>query len=81
LEDRGFIERTGDPDDARASRVGATAAGQDVADRIARSRRDFLHELFADWTPDDRKKFAAMLERFVDSVVTTIHHRTKRETG
>ena len=36
LEQRGFVERRLDPDDARAQRIGLTAAGRDVQQAVGR---------------------------------------------
>jgi DNA-binding MarR family transcriptional regulator len=36
LEQRGFVERRADPDDARAQRIGLTAAGREVQQAVGR---------------------------------------------
>jgi len=68
LEERGFVERTVDPDDARAARVTATARGAEVARLVAAGRHAFLYGLFEQWEAEDTRRFADLLERFVDSV-------------
>jgi DNA-binding MarR family transcriptional regulator len=47
LEESGHVSRGEDPADARASRVGLTAAGHRVADRLESQEEDFAGEILA----------------------------------
>lgn len=66
LESAGFVRRTVDPSDRRASLIDLTAAGRDELLRVRRLRRAVVRELLADWPDEDQRTFAALLERFND---------------
>ncbi|MCW2923100.1 MAG: MarR-family transcriptional regulator [Thermoleophilia bacterium] len=68
LEERGFVERTSDPADARASRASVTAAGRDVVQRVSEGRAAWLRDLFASWDERDTEQLAELIERFVDDI-------------
>jgi DNA-binding MarR family transcriptional regulator len=72
LEDRELVERVADPTDARASLVAISAAGREIADRLASGRQRALDELFGSWGERDTRRFADLLERFVIDV-SAIH--------
>lgn len=74
LEERGYVERTVDPDDARAARVTLTTEGSAIAARIADGRHASLREVFAEWSETDKEQFGELLERFVGDVVASYEH-------
>lgn len=72
LENAGLVRRFQDPSDKRASLVEVTALGQEV---FAENRDRWLaiwEELLADWTPQERREFAALFTRLNQSLSTTL---------
>jgi DNA-binding MarR family transcriptional regulator len=63
LEDRGLLERTGDPEDGRASRVAVTAQGRRALEEGAERRRMLIGEVLADWDDSDRETLRTLLNR------------------
>jgi DNA-binding MarR family transcriptional regulator len=70
LEDRGLLERTGDPDDGRASRVAISEAGNDCLARAFESRRLLMSAAMEGWTDDERQTLRGLLHRLVESLMT-----------
>jgi DNA-binding MarR family transcriptional regulator len=64
LESAGLVERTGDPDDRRAAMLSIAIAGKRTLGLMRRERSRAIGELTADWPPEDRRRFADLLERF-----------------
>lgn len=60
----GFIERTSDPADGRASLLVATDAGREHLTAQRRLRGEYLFPLVADWSEPDRIDFLRLLRRF-----------------
>lgn len=60
----GLVERERDAADRRAYLLRPTAPGRRYLADARRARRDFLTELLAEWTPEDRATFADLLARF-----------------
>ena len=59
---RGLLERRADAQDGRAILLHATAAGVAFKERLAGSRNAHFSELLADWSEDDQRRFAALLD-------------------
>ena len=74
LEDRGFVERAPDPDDARAARVTVTDGGRAIASRVASGRHELLQNLFTKWSAEEAELFAGLFERFVEDITVTIEN-------
>jgi DNA-binding MarR family transcriptional regulator len=70
LEDRGLLERTGDPDDGRASRVAVSQAGDDCLTRAFESRRLLMSTALEGWSDDERETLRTLLHRLVESLMT-----------
>ncbi|HEU4514771.1 MAG TPA: MarR family transcriptional regulator [Nocardioidaceae bacterium] len=68
LEDRGLLERTGDPDDRRASRIGLSPEGRTRLEAGARRRREYVGHLLDDWPPEDREQLRLLLNRLLDKL-------------
>jgi DNA-binding MarR family transcriptional regulator len=68
LEDGGYLARTGDPDDRRASRVRLTRRGRAALDQAMRARAAVLDRAIADWPDDDRATLATLMTRLADSL-------------
>ena len=72
LERAGWVERTPDPDDGRAARVSATAAGRALHARLRRERSALVEEWLTGLDPDDAGRVAAalpLLEGLADHLV------------
>lgn len=60
----GLVERTADPEDGRATLLAATVEGHRVFEQNRRTRTGRIASILAEWEPDDRHRFAALLGRF-----------------
>lgn len=65
LEARGLCERTPDDVDRRAYKVRLTEAGRAVFVRAEHTAYAVVDDLFANFTPDERRQFRDLLIRFV----------------
>lgn len=70
LEDRGLLERTGDPDDGRASRVTVSERGSTCLAQAFETRRHVVTSALDDWTPEERETLRVLLHRLVESLLT-----------
>ncbi len=61
----GLIERQLNPDDSRYALVRLTAQGRSLVNEVHRTRRAAVAEALAEFTPDESRVFADLLERFV----------------
>jgi DNA-binding MarR family transcriptional regulator len=64
LEERGLVVRSADPADARVARIAVSDEGRGV---LARVREVWLQDFavaLSDWSPQDRRLLADLLERF-----------------
>ena len=68
LEDGGYLARTGDPGDRRASRVRLTPKGRGVLARALRARAAVVDRAIADWPDGDRATLASLMTRLADSL-------------
>lgn len=68
LERSGLVQRTGDPDDQRASRLSLSEEGQGMLRRVRRTRQDAMRQLLAEWTEADRALLAKMIVRLSDEM-------------
>jgi DNA-binding MarR family transcriptional regulator len=65
----GYLARTNDPADGRASILRPTRRGRNAVERIRVARLAVLEELTSDWTAEERKCFAHLLLRFADALM------------
>lgn len=68
LEDLGFVQRSPDPDDGRATLVSVSSDGLTRLDEIAAARRERLDQHLEDWTDADLARFTGMLGRYNESL-------------
>jgi DNA-binding MarR family transcriptional regulator len=68
LEDGGYLARTGDPGDRRASRVRLTPKGRSALARALRARAVVVDRAIADWPDEDRATLASLMTRLADSL-------------
>ena len=60
----GFVARTADPEDGRATLLTATDEGRRVFEENRRMRIERFAEVIDDWSVTDRRAFAELLARF-----------------
>jgi DNA-binding MarR family transcriptional regulator len=63
LEDAGLVERTGDPDDRRASLLNVTDAGRTTLQAAYDARARAIRTALAGWSDDERTTLTALLTR------------------
>lgn len=68
----GWVERSPDPDDRRASLARLTPAGLDLASRVAALRREGSQRLLAVLDADERRSLATLLARL--DAEGSMHH-------
>lgn len=68
LEDGGYLARTGDPGDRRASRVRLTPKGRGALSRALRARAAVVDRAIADWPDQERATLASLMTRLADSL-------------
>ena len=68
LEDGGYLARTGDPGDRRASRVRLTPKGRAALTRAMRTRAAVVDRAISDWPDKDRATLTTLLIRLADSL-------------
>jgi DNA-binding MarR family transcriptional regulator len=68
-EESGLIRREGDPSDLRAVLFTLTDAGREALARMQAVRAAALQRAFAGWSAEEKRRFARMTRRFVDSYV------------
>jgi DNA-binding MarR family transcriptional regulator len=72
LVERGYVDRTPDPDDRRATRLELSERGRAVlADRLL-ARQHSLAAVLADWPMSQRQQLARLLDRFADDVAAHV---------
>jgi DNA-binding MarR family transcriptional regulator len=68
LERQGMIQRTADPDDARAQRISITARGGDVLNRVLDRRAATIRGAIAHWSESDSRSLRQFLCRLADDL-------------
>src|SRR6266536_1507508 len=66
LEEGGYLSRTDDPDDRRATRIGLTDSGRAVLDESTRARAAVVDEATAGWSEADRETLRTLMTRLAD---------------
>jgi DNA-binding MarR family transcriptional regulator len=64
LEDRGYLGRTTDPDDGRASQITVTDEGRDALVAHVARRKEFITKALAGWSAAERESLRDILDRF-----------------
>ncbi|NUT41126.1 MAG: MarR family transcriptional regulator [Thermoactinospora sp.] len=70
LEERGYVERTPDPDDRRRNVVTVTATGRGWLERLERVLEGLQEEVLAPLSEEERRVLVGLLARLVE------HHRS-----
>lgn len=60
----GYVERTADPEDGRATLLVATPLGTRVFEQNRRQRNENIARMLEHWSEDDRQAFSHLLCRF-----------------
>jgi DNA-binding MarR family transcriptional regulator len=83
LEDRGLLERTGDPDDRRASRVAVSEHGNACLAAAFETRRHLITDALDGWTGEERETLRLLLHRLVETLMNQHEHDapTAQETS
>jgi DNA-binding MarR family transcriptional regulator len=68
LEEGGYLARTGDPDDRRASRVLLTGKGRAILDEAMRAQAAIVDRAIADWPEEDREELTSLMTRLAESI-------------
>jgi DNA-binding MarR family transcriptional regulator len=77
LEQGGYIERSGDPDDGRAAVARVTPRGRAAHRRFRAANDDLLATQLVGWTSDELNGLAATMER-LDADLRSEHKRAAR---
>jgi len=67
LVDEGLVKRDTAPGDARYTRVRLTMPGKRLVDSIRKTRRRSVADALTEFTAEEARTFAALLDRFVDA--------------
>jgi DNA-binding MarR family transcriptional regulator len=68
LEDSGYVARSGDPQDRRASRVELTDRGRTYLSDHMALRAQLVSDAIADWPAADRQEFLRLTQRLAASL-------------
>jgi DNA-binding MarR family transcriptional regulator len=68
LEQQGMVQRTADPDDARAQRIKITARGSGLLKRVMDHRAATIRDAIAHWPEKDRGSLRELLRRLADDL-------------
>jgi DNA-binding MarR family transcriptional regulator len=68
LVDGGYVERSPDPNDARAVVVTLTDAGVELGGEIARRSLEAVLDILVAFSDDEQKQLVDLLERFVKGI-------------
>jgi len=66
----GYVERTADPEDRRATLLAATAEGRRIFEHNRRLRNEMIARMLAHWSEEDRVVLSDLLGRFTDDFET-----------
>ncbi|MEV4333797.1 MarR family winged helix-turn-helix transcriptional regulator [Streptomyces sp. NPDC049597] len=75
--ERGWLERSPDPDDRRSRILRLTPAGADLLDDLGRRTTDMFAHRLKDWSDDDVGHLNALLARLRESVGDCRAHPTR----
>ena len=68
----GYVERTADPEDGRATLLAATAEGRRVFEENRRLRNERFSQILAGWSDADRDALSAMLGSLATDIETFV---------
>jgi DNA-binding MarR family transcriptional regulator len=68
LETGGYLDRTGDPDDRRASRLRVTERGAEFLELAMAARVAIVAQAVEDWSEEDRETLSRLMTRLAESI-------------
>jgi DNA-binding MarR family transcriptional regulator len=68
LEQQGMVQRSTDPDDARALRISVTPGGEEVLTRLLSHRAATIRDAIAQWPETERSTLGQLLRRLADDL-------------
>ncbi|WP_305789356.1 MULTISPECIES: MarR family winged helix-turn-helix transcriptional regulator [Micromonosporaceae] len=71
----GLVERHADPTDGRGTVIAATEQGISQVHAVAKARRELYDVILKDWTGQERRDLAALLERLTRDMDSYIKDR------
>lgn len=77
LEELGYVQRSADPNDGRATIITATEAGRAWTTAFASEFADHLQHVLAEWSDDDVTTLTTLLQRFGASIERASANRTE----
>lgn len=80
LEEVGLAVRRTDPTDRRASILDLSETGRSVLDQTRSHRRARMQRALSDWSEEDRKDFARLLQQFNGSLDALLEHSAGSRT-
>jgi DNA-binding MarR family transcriptional regulator len=66
LAELGFVDRTPDPDDRRATLHALSDSGRDLRARLSQSRHEWIDRIVVDLSPDEQRVLGDLLGRVID---------------
>ena len=75
---QGFVAKSADPDDARATLVEATEQGRAVLAVVLANRSAVIDAALAQWEPNDRDRLSALLVRLADDLEALIGKESRQ---
>ena len=78
LESDGFVERTTDPTDRRATLISLTPAGEEAARGVYALGDRMIAEVLAGWSAADVRRYTALTEQFVKDAIASADRMLER---
>jgi DNA-binding MarR family transcriptional regulator len=78
LEGDGFVERTTDPADGRATLISLTESGEEAARGVYALGDRMIAEVLEDWSPADIRRYTDLTERFVKDAIDSAARMLER---
>jgi DNA-binding MarR family transcriptional regulator len=80
LVELGLVDRSRDPDDARAQRLVVTDRGRDHLEDVRRSRAATFEAAVSSWSVTDRRRLVALMTRLGDDLARVATGDDSRES-
>jgi DNA-binding MarR family transcriptional regulator len=78
LENDGFVKRTTDPTDRRATLISLTDAGEEAARGVYALGDRMIAEVLEGWSAADIRRYTALTQRFVNDAITSADRMLER---
>lgn len=76
LEDAGYLKRTTDETDRRATILEVTAKGKKVSDKLMQAHRQIMSDALLDWPAKERHEFVSLFSRFSEDLMIQSKQQT-----